>query len=81
MQLSDTIAAVDASAQELGIAPLDADLVERVAEYGLEALIECTLAAEPTLVVDANVRGVMYARAIERIAQAVAERCALVTAG
>jgi hypothetical protein len=46
----------------------------------LEALIECTLAAEPTLVVDANVRGVMYARAIERIAQAVANNCALATA-
>ncbi len=84
MQLSEsiayTVAAVEASALELGIAPLDADVVEQVAEYGLEALIECTLAAERSLVVDANVRGVMYARAIERIALTVAERCAFATA-
>jgi hypothetical protein len=84
MQLSEsiayTVAAVEASALELGISPLDAAIVERVAEYGMEALIECTLAAEPALVVDANVRGVIYARAIERIAQAVAEHCALAAA-
>jgi hypothetical protein len=69
-----SIAAVRESALELGLTPLEDTLVERVAEYGVEALIECTLATDQPYVIDVNVRGVMYARAIERIGAAVAER-------
>jgi hypothetical protein len=66
------IAAVRESAFELGFEPLDAATVERVVDYGLEALIECTLAAQQSGAIDINVRGVMYARSIERISAAIA---------
>jgi histidinol dehydrogenase len=70
-----SVNAVRESALELGLTPLDDAIVARVAEYGVEALIECTLAFDQPYAVDVNVRGVMYARAIERISEAIAERC------
>jgi predicted RNase H-like nuclease len=69
-----TIAAVRDAALELGLHPLDDAIVARVVEYGVEALVECTLALDQPYVVDANVRGVIYARSIERIAQAIAAK-------
>lgn len=70
--IEHTIVAVRDSALELGFAPLDDALVERVVEYGVEALVECTLAAQQGCAIDANVRSVFYARAIERIGAAIA---------
>jgi hypothetical protein len=49
-------------------------IVERIVEYGIEALVECTLALDQPFVVDANLRGVMYARSIERISRAIATK-------
>lgn len=69
-----TILAVRESALELGLRPLDRAVVERIAEYGVEALVECTLAMDQPFVVDVNVRGVMYARSIERISLAIAAK-------
>lgn len=68
-----SVAAVRESALELGFEPLDPAIVERVVDYGLEALVECTLAAQQGDAIDINVRGVMYARLIERITAAIAE--------
>ena len=67
-----TIAAVRASVLELGLVPLGDDVVEKVIEYGLEAVIECTLAMDQPFATDANLRGVIYARAVERIGVSVA---------
>ncbi len=69
-----TIAAVRESILELGLTPLNDEVVERVIEYGLGAVIECTLAMDQPLVIDANLRAVIYARSVERIGQSVAMR-------
>jgi hypothetical protein len=67
-----SITAVRESALELGFEPLESGLVERIVDYGIEALIECTLAAQKGSAIDVNVRGVMYARSIERVGAAIA---------
>ncbi len=69
-----TIAAVRESILELGLTPLKDEVVERVIEYGLEAVIECTLAMDQPLIIDANLRAVIYARSVERIGHSVAMR-------
>lgn len=71
---TQTILAVKESALELGLSPLDDTIVEHVVEYGVAALVECTLALDQPFVVDANLRGVMYARSIERISRAIAAK-------
>ncbi len=69
------IDAVRDSALELGLRPLSPATVECVIDYGLEALLECTIAQEQDMVViDANVRGVLYARSIERVSAFVSRR-------
>lgn len=67
-----SMTAVRESALELGFEPLESGLAERIVDYGIEALIECTLAAQEGGAIDVNVRGVMYARSIERIGAAIA---------
>jgi hypothetical protein len=71
---AQVISAVKDSALELGLTPLDDITVEHVVEYGAEALIECTLALDQPFAIDANLRGVMYARSIERISRAIAAK-------
>jgi hypothetical protein len=65
--------AVRESAAELGLAPLDEAVEARVVDYGIEALIECTLAANLDFAIDVNVRGVIYARTLERVSERIAE--------
>jgi hypothetical protein len=64
--------AVRESAAELGLSPLDEAVESRVVDYGIEALIECTLAANVDFAIDVNVRAVIYARTLERISERIA---------
>ena len=77
----ETIAAVRLSAIELGLLPLEAAVVDRIVDYGIEALIECTLAKDQPVTTDTLLRGALYDLSIARLSSGIAlKHCELALA-
>lgn len=70
------IEAARSAAEALLLQPLDAQVAARVVDFGLEALVECTLAQEQPVRVEANLRGAFYTLAIATLSERVAHELA-----
>jgi hypothetical protein len=56
------IAAVEKAAMDLGLAAIEDAVADRIAEYGVSALVECTLAAQDFCAIDVALRAALHAR-------------------
>jgi citrate lyase gamma subunit len=63
------VAAVEKAATDLGLTAIDATVAERIAEYGIGALIECTLAAQDFCAIDVVLRAALHARALAHVGE------------
>jgi hypothetical protein len=68
------IAAVERAAMDVGLAAIEDELAERIAEYGIAALVECTLAAQDFCAIDASLRAALHARALACLGEAAQVR-------